>query len=349
MAQTVPEIRKNIVQRDGAGIDVTAISLSVRSGTWIDAAHTQNWLAGRGSMDVPAHAILGTIAGAATNTFRYWTKPRIQTARYAYSLVLRSTTDTPGSASVAIPTGGSAVDVPVGTRHNPVTTTLYADRASLSSAEAELSLDITAPSGNAIVVESLSIEAVPRTLLIVGNDLGVDRLRFWARQPIMEPSLSSQLLDRQNDLRDACRRVGGFQFSRGTTSPWTITTASPSWATLFDDDIGILGRLLYSGDTTRTYSCRVLAKCSDGTTAGTVRVNNDSGTAAASITIAAGTTSWTWLPSTGGAAATFSVDAEDNTAADGLRGAAHDDHTFECQRTAGTGSVQIATISVYEA
>lgn len=379
MAATVPEQRIELVETE------VRTSNAVRAVSWQEAAQLQMWLAGRGSIEVPGHAPLVEIPTSTTATFAYWTKPRFQTCRYALTLHLiassfRDFGAAYGAVTVNVPSGGTGVDVLIGSHADPHPVTIVFDRTAQSSAEAELSFDIVTNASNRALVECVGIEAVPRTLLPVdsnaqrlvtwsgdalvtqsgdrlvtyngasSNNLGVDRLRFWPRQPIMEPSLSSGLLNRQNDLRDACRRVGMFQFSRGTNDPWLITTASPSWSNLFVDAIALLGRSLYSSDTTRTLSWRVLAKCSDGSTSGQVRVSNVSGGVGLStISIPTSTTNWTWFPTTGGAAATFACDAENNTVADGRRSGRWDDHTFEANRTAGAGSVQISTISVFEA
>ncbi len=338
MAATVPESRNTLI--DGA----VRIARSVRAVTWIDAARLHCWLAGRGSMDVPVHAPGVTISGGASSTFRYRTRPRYQTTRYAYGFVLRGAS--PGVATVTIPSGGDAYSVPVGTRDRPRPYTIPIDRAARSSAEAELTFDVAAPAGLDVTIESLSVEAMPRMFVDTdGSDLGADRLRHFARQPIVEPYFASELLHRQGDLRDACRRVGALQLSRGTSDPWVITAASPSWDTILDDAIGLLGRLIYSGDIDRPLIWYVLAKCSDGSTSGTVRVNSHSqGTPSSVISVPTSTTDWTWL---GGDEVI--VDAEDNTTVDGLRGGNHDDHTWQGQRTAGSGTISVATISVYEA
>lgn len=373
MAATVPEFRPTDLVESAV-----QITRGVRAVSWVEAAWLQCWLAGRGSMDVPAHAPNVSITTSTTSAFRYWTKPRFQTCRYALGLVLVG--ESGGECTVRVPSGSSGgTSIQLTPHQEPSPATILFDRSAQSAAEAELSFDIVTTS-TAVKVESISIEAVPRTTLAtesaehfrythagdrrvthagdrrvthasgLGSDLGVDRLKFWPRQPIFETTFAQHLLQRQNDLRDACRRVGMFQFSRGTANPWLITTASPSWSSLFVDGIAMLGRFLYSTDTVRTMSWRVLAKCSDGSTAGAIRVNNTSGgTAVSTITIPAGTTDWTWLPSTAGAAATFTCDAENNTISDGRRSSRDDEHTFEANRTAGTGSVQIATISVFEA
>ena len=346
MSVPVPERRLSVAQRIADGTDVTAITRSVRGVTWIDAARLQCWLAGRGSMEVPSHAPMVTIAASGSSTFAYRVAPRYQTCRYAYSVCVSAAA--PDATRPLVNIGGTDYTIPCRPRREATPITICLDAASQSTSERTLSLEIKAPSGYAIDVESIGIEALPRTLIEVdANDLGIDRMTLGSRSPIYVTSLATNLLGRQNDLRNACRRVGMFQHSVGTDSPWTITTASPSWEALLTTGIGILGRQLYSTDTTRTLSWRVYAKCSDGTTAGSIRINNDSGTAASTITIPAGTTGWTWLPAAN--PGTFSADCEDNTTATGLRGGAYDDHTSEVQRTAGAGSVQIASISVFEA
>jgi hypothetical protein len=338
MTATVPELRNTAIY---SGVQ---IARSVRGVTWIDVARLQCWLAGRGSMDVPVYAPNVTIAGGSTSAFRFWTKPRYATTRYAYGLILRGAT--PGTASVAIPTGGTAQSVEIGTRASPRPVTLYADRSAQSNAEAELSIDITAPAGLDVIVESLSIEAVPRAFLqTVGSDLGADRLRLLARQVIADATLSTETLDRMNELRQEARRTGLIQLSRGTDSPWSTTSGTP--ADVLPAGLAALGRYLYNAEVEREVYWRILAKCSDGTTAGQLDADNVShGAAASSIAIPTGTTSWTWLPAAGAEA--LLIDCEDNTSADGYQGAAADEHNFPLSRTAGAGTVQVATISIFE-
>jgi len=341
MSATVPESRVDLRQGE------VAISNSVRSVHWVEAARQQCWLAGRGSIDVPVHCPLVTVSAADSANFRYWTKPRYQTTRYAYSLVL--TASSSGTCTVTI--GGTPHAVRVDRPRDATPVTIFVDRASQSESEAELGFTLAAPSGFAVTLHSVGIEAVPRYLLATsGSDLGTDRLGFWPRQPIFELRHTDEILDRQNELRSACRRVGEYQLSLGDKSPFAITTASPSWAALLDDEFTLLGRYLFSTDTTRTMSWRILAKCSDGTTAGSCRVNNTSGGSGVStITIPAGTTSYTWLPVTSGAAATFACDAENNTVSNGRRSSRDDEHMIEANRSAGAGTINIASISIYDA
>ncbi|HEU4616172.1 MAG TPA: hypothetical protein VFS15_28940, partial [Kofleriaceae bacterium] len=192
MAATVPELRNIIAQQDASGYDLTAITRAVRSTTWLDAVRLQCWLAGRGSMDVPAHNPMVTISAGTTSAFRYWTKPRYQTTRYAYTFVI---TGTAAACTVAIPSGGTAHSVPISSPRTMAPITLYADRSARSAAEAELSFDITAPAGSDVTVQCVSIEALPRaTLDVDANDLGAERFDFWVRQPIASANIYDQIL-----------------------------------------------------------------------------------------------------------------------------------------------------------
>jgi hypothetical protein len=347
MAASVPE-RRIVCSKDPYGNtrSTIAIANSVRAVSWVDAAALQCWLAGRGSMDVPAHCPFETTLSDLDSTeFRYWTKPRYQTTRYALTIVLSGAAG--GVAYAQFPIGGATQTIRAPRRREAVPVTLFADRSSQSSSEAEIGCYVAAAESDGVSVDLIQIEALPRGLLSVsGSDLGAKRLAFNPRQPIIEATVVDQVLDRQNDLRDAARRVGLFQQSRGTNNPWTTT--SGSYSGLFVGTIAFVPRQLYDGQTFYRCSWRVLAKCSDGSTAGDIRVTTTSGESS-TITIPTSTTSWTWLPTTAGAAATFEPECEDNTTSDGLQGAAYDECTFEFRRTAGAGSVQIATVSVFDA
>lgn len=334
MVMTVPEQRNTIAQVDSSGVDVTAIGRPVRGATWIDAARLQNWLAGRGSMDVPAHAPMAWLDDE-VGEFRYWTKPRFQTARYAYHVSL----NIPGNKPAIVTIDGVSTEVQPATRANPRPVTLYRDRASLSDAETELVITIEPGEGNQVHVESIAIEAVPRTQLLVTNDLGVDRLGFLARQPIAAPALTADLLGAQAALRQSCRRVGLFQFSRGTHAPWTSTSTTP--VNLFADSFSLTGRKLYASDTRpggRT-KWAALARCSNGTTSGRIAMVGGSTNF---IDVPTGTTGWTWF------FGAFAHDVEDNTTASGYRGGAPDEYNVTLARTAGTGTISVASLSFYD-
>lgn len=322
-----------------------AIAASVRSVHWVDAARLWNWASGRGSMDVPAHVPGSLISPSEFATFTYRTSPRYQTTRHLLTLLL-SSEGVPGVAQVTVPSGATTYDVPYMTRELARPWSIVIDRASQSTSEDELSFDIevNVAEDDACRIECVSIEALPRLVLVASDDdLGVDPEIVRPRNPIAETSLHDQLAARGDLLAAASRRVGMLQVARGSSDPWTFN--SGTFADFFSSDHPLLGRSLTSGDDVTAMSWAVLAKCSDGTTAGEVVVDNVSvGTGLDTITIPAGTTSWTWLPQDSG----FDCDAEDNSTSTGLRSATWDDHKFKCRRTAGTGTISIATLSVWE-
>jgi hypothetical protein len=349
VSTTVPESRNDLVLAAG-GQDTTAATRTVRSVTWVDAARLQCWLAGRGSMDVPAHAIPGEIVDdEGGESYYYRTKPRFQTTRYVYSFVLTTPELRGFNAEVEVPVGGTAYVVPVVRRDNPVREpfSIVVDRASKSDAEVELSFHIDPLGRGNVSIESVSIEAVPRAVLsVTGNDLGADRLAFWTRQGITAPGIVDQVLARQDALRDSARRTGLFQYSRGTTAPWSIT--SGTFVDLFDSAVPIVGRRVYAAGNPPA-RVRVLVRCSDGSTAGEVRFASAADDK--TIAIPTGTTAWTWLPATSGDGLAMAVSTEDPAQPTGLIDNTWDDHmtTISARRTAGTGQVQIASISVFDA
>lgn len=343
---SVPEQRLRCVQSR------VGISNSVSSGHWMDPARLQCWLAGRGAAVVPVFVPPQLDNQGSSNAFYFRFKPRYQTTRYALTIALSSFPIGTRLGVVTFPVGGDSHVVPVTRRRGslgrgPTSVTMFYDVASQSTTEREISFSVAETADvSPLQIESAMIEEVPRTILTVdANDLGADRLAFWLRQAIAEPNISDQIFDYQNNLRDASRRLGLFQHSWSDEE--NINTTSGSFVDMFGAPIGILHRCLYSGETTRLASWRIRAKVSNGTTAGEVRVTNSAGSTTISIPTSA--TSWTWLPSTAGAPSTFAIDAEDNTTANGLRGGTDDDHTFEYRRTAGAGSVQVSSISVFDA
>ncbi len=336
MSARVPESRIDLQQ------DEVRVSKSVRSLDWVAATRLHNWISGRSVIQVPSHAPMVSIASSASSEFPYRVLPRYQDTRYRYSIILTAETET--TAEVLID-GASQGTFPVENRRNAAPLVFDIELGVQSTTEAETVIKVTA-GDSSVTVEAVLVEALPRVLLAEdANDLGANRMKFWIREAISERNFANSLLDLQNNLRQSARRCGCFAHSWGTDSPKVTTNGS--YENKFEDTISILGRFLFSGETQRTLSWRVKAYNSDGSTAGNVRVSNDAGTSV--IAVPAGTTTATWFPTTGNAADTFLVDAEDNETANGLRGGTTDDHTFEAQRTAGAGNVLIETISVWEA
>jgi hypothetical protein len=363
MAQTVPEVRPILTPLVGSTRDQTAIRIgeSVRSGTWVGAAALQCWLAGRGDMLVPAHCVGVIVPQREVLTLRYWVKPRFQACRLAITLVVRQINEGHSSSErvyFRYPSGtGDEQYFAPGTRANPRPATFFVDRVAQSSDEFELAFDVGDDVDGSYIIESVAVEALPRTVLIEDNDLGAERLRFFPRQPIMEPTLSAQIVDRSFSLRSACRRSGLLQLSRPPETisgeflagAWFVDSSTPY--DILASGVAVTPRLSAgttgSADNEQT-RWRVLARCSDGSTAGQVQmINTSNGTGASTpIAIPTGTTSWTWLPESDGEV--FNCDVENNQTTYGYTSDTPDRHRFRLSRTAGSGVIELWSISLYE-
>lgn len=335
MTATVPEQRTTIVQTGGDGIDVTAIGHPVRSATWMDAARLQCWLAGRGAMLVPAHAPFArTLAEDGPSEFRYWVKPQPQTARYAIHISIES------HDAVEVSVNGEPAVRVTGARFlwsgvPPRPATIFYDRPTLSDDEEEIVIAVTGDT----TIHSIAVEAVPRTSLSPA-DLGVDRLRFWARQPIMAPHLSAHVFGAQPALRRSARRAGLFQFSRGTQRPWSTTSATHT--NLFVDGFSLLGRKLFRGDTVPGRTRVAFLVRSTLLAGGQIRIMR-SGVPASTIEVTAGSSPlWQWRTTT------LAHDVEDNESPNGYRGGVPDTFNITMARTGSTGTFQIASVSMLD-
>lgn len=339
MSGPVPESR--IVCLDGA----IRITKSVRSGHWIHPAWLHNWIAGRGRPAVPACGPMVAIQASSWSHFVFRVHQAYQHTRYRFSVMVSAETE--GAIYMEIPVGTPVVNGErTHNRRNAVPFTFDVDVSARVESEVDLSLRIAALL-QPIIVESISVEAFPRAFLdLDSNDLGCDRLSFWPRAPISEQSFANNLLDLQSVLKRSARR-GMWHQVWGSDAP--ASTSSTSLVDILDGTFGLIGRFLYSGETTREMSWRVRGYCSDGTTAGEVVITNTGTGAGSTITIPAGSTSADWFPATSGAPDTFTCDCEDNTASDGLQGGAVDEHTIQFRRTAGSGTLEIESISVWEA
>lgn len=323
------------------------IGNSVRASHWVDAAAVQAWAAGRGSMDVPAYVPGVDVDEGDTHTFRWMLAPRYQTIAYAITLI--ATRATPVQLTVRIGESGAALPYTAAPRGVQAPITWIVNRAAQSTTPAELKITIAQTEGDgggAATIESLSVEALPRTALLTdANELGVDSDRMRPPAPISATILHDQIADHAAGLYAAARRTGMVQFARSDVSPWLFNSGVD--ADLFQSDSPLLGRLLISGTTTTPAQLWALCMCSDSTTAGLITVDNASeGPSVTTVTIPTGTTGWTWIPADDNS---LRPDAEDNLTANGLRLGRWDNHKLKCKRTAGAGNVLVATISIYEA
>lgn len=345
MSVSVPEQRIDLVYGD------VGVSDPVRAVSWVSAARLHNWVAGRPITVVPCFRPgLGDNQNDSSNYyFRF--APRYQDVRYVLRLRLSAeSTTTRSGCSVTVPVGGTSYNVTAQPRAfgDPAEHEFPINLASQGTSEIDLSFTLAETSDSGRVrIEACSIEAVPRVFLVDdSSDLGLDRLRFNHRAPITADDLG-KLLARQNELLAAARRAGQWHHAFGSLDAYstTSTTFVNPFGAAGGPNMGLLGRALYNGDTTRTFGWTVRGYCSTGATSGQVQISNTSGGAALdSIDIPTSTTSAAFM-----ASSTFTADVEDNAEADGIPSSTWDDHTIEIKRTAGAGTVYLESISIWEA
>jgi hypothetical protein len=317
------------------------IGRTVRGGTWQDTAQLANWIASRGTMLVPAYSPNVAVDEGETHVFRYRVRPRYVATRFAVSMRVSS----PTAIVMQITVGGVDHPYTAWPRADASSVTFIVDRDAQSSSTEQIELRVigadSQPSGTALV-EAISIEELPRALVLCDdNECGVQPELFRPRNPITNRNIHDALIDRIDNLRDATRRPSYWQFARSDLDPWSVAGTPVS---LFTDPFSMLAPCFYRNDDRGVASWAALVKCSTGATEGTIDVSNiASGTSADQIAIPANTTDWTWLEGDTG----FDVDAEDNTSPDGRRLARNDDATFLATRTAGAGTISIATLSIW--
>lgn len=340
MAVTVPERRVIL------GESEVVIAESVRATSWLTASQQHAWIAGRPVVVVPTFR-----PGAGDNLgsghlFVFRTQPRYQDLRYIVRLAVSSTAADAIGVQVTVD-GTTYTNVVARPRTTaPTEYEFPVDLPSRWDGEIDIRVGVyeTADAGT-FRVEGLGVVSVPRTFLDDDNDdLGIDRLAFYPRDPISTSNLG-KLLARQNELRADARRVGQYHRAFGELDTPAFT--SGTYTALATDDFALQGRALYDGETTRTLFWRVRVRCSDGTTSANVRISDGSG-ALATIAVPTGSTVARWWPTTGGPPSSFAVDVEDLAEADGLLSSAWDDHTIEIQRTAGAGTIYVLVVSIWE-
>ncbi len=333
---------------DSPPSDVTS-GTSVRGITFRRMGGLINWVNGRGAALVPATAPGGgTIAASASKTYRFRVFPRLQALRRLWAVRMRrATTDEGRSVTVRIPDTGSPRARSVATKGAGTQPLLFLeDVLTPSASEQELSIKITNDGTDAIIVEGISVHELPRARLdIDSTEFGLDIDTVRGGDAIFDDvGLSAGGLDESIKAAETiARRCGYFHWVVDVGDAAKFTSGSPT--DFFQLEPPFLGRKENRDDVVSETTWRIYAANTDGTTAGTFDVTMTSGDTL-TITIPAGTTSFTWLPASGG---TLDVDAEDHSTADGRRGGAFDGADVTVTRTAGAGTVEIAVISVAEA
>lgn len=324
----------------------------ISSATFQDAALTLNWAMGHGAELVPFYTPKVNISAGSSLSFAYRVEPRYQQVQRAWVISVKSQTNSLAEFDFTPSVSGVTTTHYGAFRPEDLATIVVTESvASQSSSEVEIGFTIDAT--DAITVMSVGCWEVPRYALgTSASDGGVDIDSLLPREPIYDTTGKSYggVLESVVTARTAARRNGILQLSWGssTTAGHSISTTSSLYDNPLRGAISQLARLLYrtaSAGTTRNHYWRVLARsASAGAGSADCRLSMTNG-ATSTITFTP-TTTWTWYPTTAGSANTIAVNVEDLDEADGRRGAAWDDSTFEFQIASGT--LHVATISVWE-
>lgn len=311
---------------------------SVSGRTWRPDAGLVNHLLGHGGVLVPSYAVGASISVSNSKTFRFRVWPRVQAIQRLWSLHVYG-----GKITVNI-NGTDYTREIVGTR---VRTPHWfiEEIASPTDTEQEITITVTADTGT-VTVDAISCRELPRIQLEANaTEYGVGAESLAGGLAIYDPTGGSY-----GGVAESVKQAETTA-RRNTLIAWSVddadalTTTSTSAADVFILDPIVLARKERWDDVVGVMTGRIRAKCSDGTTSGEVVITMTSGDTV-TLAIPTGTTSWSWLPGSGGE---VDVDAEDSSTVDGRRGSAWDLANIQWRRTAGSGTVSLSAITAGEA
>lgn len=327
------------------------IAAPVRGRLWQDLADLYQWLRGSGAHLIPEHRVGVSLTGGAARTLRYRVEPSGRAIQRLWMVRLRSTWklgDRPARGTVAFPGGGtvSVSPFPYSVPMNTSFETVYfvEQLGAKSLAEQELAVTVTHESSSAdLVIEGVACLELPRAVLSAdATDLGVSVESVRTGEPIYEDAaryrgvtaLVRNLGEASTELR---RSLHQHAFR-------TVTTTAAAPVTLYQVPIPILARRREVGVTTAPVRCAIYARVTDGSTVvdaafASARAG-DSGT----ITVSgpSGHTSLAWR-----GPVDVDVECEDLTTADGRPGGT-ESIQLTLTRTAGSGSIVIESVSIWE-
>lgn len=314
----------------------------VRASTWLSVARLAHWVAGRGTVLVPQHAVGLSLPGGSVSTTLRYRAPQSgrAVARVAVVEVAAGTATGPSGSVLVQLDGGTvgagspnaiALDSPGG-----VMTLVSIDSSvTRSTSVADMTLVVTATSGKAdsIEVRSVAIYELPRAALESASpDLGVGLDALFPRRTIGET------------LVDVAALVADLPQRRGTLaahhSTYGEAVSSGSWTSILAAPIPILPRWSSTGE--RAVTLQVRALVAGGGLAEVRLVTGIASKTSAALTVTSASEAW--------AAGTVTVDArcEDPSTIDGLPGGAWETIDVQARVTTAT-SVVVYGYSIYEA
>jgi hypothetical protein len=321
----------------------------VRGRTWSTCAEAYNFAIGQGRTIVPIHTPNVSITGPGTATLTYKSWPGIHELKRIWVAQLSS-----GSWTFAAPSGGADLATVsvygVTGQESPIV--IEQTLSAPESGEVDVDIDVTYNSGGTGTIRSIGCFALPRALLEGGTtanantEFGVLAASMTPQEQVYYDSANPAnslggIVNTSLAAVDHITRGGMFSYFAGSDAQ-ALQIAAAGPVTLLAVPPIFLGVKKRRSDTVSELIARIEAKASDGSTAGTVTFTASSGDSVV-ITVAAGTTSYTWLPGSGGA---FDVHAEDLSSADGRRSSSWDTVAVTGARTAGAGTIYVRSVCV---
>jgi len=320
----------------------------VRYGQHVQIGRALNYLAGRGTVLVPAMRSSNQLAAKnATTTYRLqlWSKVQATHRVWWVNLVAQSG---PCYCTFTDPSGGT-IDV---TALTPATTSarmvtgpgFYHLETVTSPANGPVAASFTvynsSSSASDVLLDGISCYEVPRLTLDLATEGGIDTDTIQPDAPIFDDvGLSIGGMSRAIGDALAYDPRTLFQWALGDNNGVTINAGA--WAEVFEEGPVIQPSHLYRSETTRAIRCYVYGR-SDVTTSADVKFTATSGAnCTVSIPVNSGG-AWYYADMSPGPY------AEDLSTSDGRRSTTTEILKVEVSRTAGAGSAYLESISVGE-
>lgn len=322
--------------------DTTAVvsGAAIQAAEWQSMCAAHDALASSGSVLIPWHAPMTTIAASGSKAFTYRFWPKYNATHRLWTMAFIATTSTPASAAVVL-SDGTTIGV-IFTQDAPRTVSFVHPLSAQSAAESSETITITLGASSAGKVVGMGCWEYPRPAVALPTgatkfdatttDIGIDQSVARALLPIADSYEGlgiGYMAHAIDSLRDETRRTGIF-----AGAPFASSTSS-TFAAVFQAPPIALGRFLYRGQTSSTMQLAAYVRASNATTAGEVRFTMANG---ATLTRAFGS-------STGYVRGQIAIDAEDLSASDGRRSTRDDTCTVELRRVSGAGTVYLDTVT----
>ena len=317
----------------------------VRARDWQITSQLSNWLVSRGRALVPAYRPVGisqSLTAGSAYEYAYWMEPSYYAVDRLWSVVAsgRDIAIAAGGATSINAFGGqSPANLPLAPNWVPPVTVIER-MSSHSSTGATVKLQLPPPNAAAGVYQLACAEFPRYQLAITSADDGVDPTQFASSQPIQRrdyDNLWDVSQDTTHGLRCLINTAVPHKVAGLTSTIYTYSSSSATFAGVFAEGVPALGRVRYRGDTTKAIAMRAYCWVSAGG-AGEIRSDYD-GTTGAATAVTNTTPAWKSV-------ASLTIDAEDLDVTDGRRGSAWKLLNLDFRATSGT--IYVASVSAHE-